>query len=354
MFYKRAFYSFLYTLLGSVFIFLSVIIISDPYMIFHSKWFRKGELYGNMRVQAYGLIKFEDFDSIILGTSMLENTSAKEASTKLGGHFINLSLAGASYFERLVVLDHAIMTKEINRIIMSIDFKFNELHEIGDTFFPRLYAGDLSEKFKFYFHSIPMKCVFLNKCDFKKIDLDRPNKWYDKEFHNRRFGGFDNWLKYQKSDHQIKDVIKILQSDDFMGNVDLEKSKKIIDSEIIPLFSNKNVQFDLIIPPYNILWWKKLSNKEKILAVYEYLIQQSEKYPNVKIYWFYDEDFPADISSYKDLTHYHQSINSLQIDAIKNGTHLITTKNYQQKFRKWMRKVNHFDIRPYMDKITGQ
>lgn len=46
----------------------------------------------DMRMQARGLILYKDFDSAIIGTSMLENTSAKEANKKLGGNWINLSL----------------------------------------------------------------------------------------------------------------------------------------------------------------------------------------------------------------------------------------------------------------------
>ena len=40
-----------------------------------------------MRLQAAGVINNFDFDSVVFGSSMLENTSAKEASKKLGGNF---------------------------------------------------------------------------------------------------------------------------------------------------------------------------------------------------------------------------------------------------------------------------
>ena len=81
-------------------------------------------MYSNMRVQNYGLITFEDFNGIILGTSMLENTSADETSSKLGKHFANLSISGASYFEKNIVLQYALKKQNLSHVIMSLDFRF--------------------------------------------------------------------------------------------------------------------------------------------------------------------------------------------------------------------------------------
>jgi hypothetical protein len=55
-----------------------------------------------MRQQAAGIINNYEFDSIILGTSMLENTSAKEAGEKLGGKFMNISLSGSNFTKEVL------------------------------------------------------------------------------------------------------------------------------------------------------------------------------------------------------------------------------------------------------------
>ena len=353
MFYKQAIYSFLCTVFGIVLLFFITIILSDPYMLFHKKWFYKDYIYKNMRVQSYGLINFKEFDGIILGTSMLENTSASEASQKLKGHFINLSINGGRYLEESVILNYAIKKKKLKRIIMSMDFYGLDKLYLADNTFPKeLYLNDsFKEKFMFYFQSEPLKCVFLHKCDFKKYNPKYPNAWKDKKKNKRRFGGFDNWLKYRKEDKQIKAALKQLKSSDFYENIDLDMSKRVVDELFTPLFENQKISFDLIIPPYSILWWKKLASREKVFAVYSYLIQKAENYPNVKVYWFYDEDFPLKIDLYKDLAHYHPSINSLQLNAIKNGTNVIDLKNHKQKFEDWENKIDKFNIQPYLDKI---
>lgn len=112
MIYKNTVRLYLYTISVLIGTLLSIIWIHDPYMLFHKQWFHPGKMLKNMRIQSYGLIKFADFDSIILGSSMLENTSADEASEKLGEKFANLSISGSSYYEKYKVLNFALKQKK--------------------------------------------------------------------------------------------------------------------------------------------------------------------------------------------------------------------------------------------------
>lgn len=68
-------------------------------------------LHPNMRFQAAGIANIYDFDSIILGTSMLENTSSADCNEKIGGTFVNVSLSGSNYFERSIVLNYFLHKK---------------------------------------------------------------------------------------------------------------------------------------------------------------------------------------------------------------------------------------------------
>ena len=67
---------------------------------------------GSMRYQARGYLENKNVKGLIIGTSMLENTSSDEATAKLFKHgsadrFINISLAGSTLADRKVVLDYA-------------------------------------------------------------------------------------------------------------------------------------------------------------------------------------------------------------------------------------------------------
>ncbi|MWV61863.1 hypothetical protein DCO58_07290 [Helicobacter saguini] len=54
--------------------------IYDPLQVFHKPFFRETTFLSDMRVQNRGIIKNYDFNSVILGTSMLENTLPKDAN----------------------------------------------------------------------------------------------------------------------------------------------------------------------------------------------------------------------------------------------------------------------------------
>lgn len=62
-----------------------LIYIFDPYQIFHKSYFYKDKAYDKTIYQDAGIINNYDFDSIIIGSSMLENVSSDEASKRIGG-----------------------------------------------------------------------------------------------------------------------------------------------------------------------------------------------------------------------------------------------------------------------------
>ena len=355
--YKSIIKSFVITILSILIPAALAVYISDPYMLFHKHWFHKGKIYQNFRIQNYGLIKYEDFDSIIMGTSMLENTSANEASEKLGSKFANLSTAGSTFYERYKILNFALQTKEIKHVIMSLDYIFFQARKTNFSFAPELYEeNNLLGKVKVYTSDKAFKCIFKSKkCDFIDDNLDRPNAWLNTEINARRFGGFQNWLKVYAEDEQIQSAIAELRSKETDYSYEYAAYKEVVDTEILPLFKHKKTTFSLIIPPYSVIRWaKRKNNLEEMLRPYAYIVEKTADLKNVKIYWFYDEDFVYDIAQYKDTTHYHHFVNSLQLDAIKEGTHILNRENMEQKFAEFISRINAYDLEPLLRQIPPE
>ncbi|WP_300881537.1 hypothetical protein, partial [uncultured Desulfovibrio sp.] len=119
--YVKKYFIFIFICIICIFLsILSILYITDPLQLFHKSFFHKDKMYYSMREQAAGIINSFEFDSVILGTSMLENTSAREASQKIGGIFVNISLAGSSFYERAIVLKK-VLQKNISHVIYSLD-----------------------------------------------------------------------------------------------------------------------------------------------------------------------------------------------------------------------------------------
>lgn len=104
-------------------VYLLSIYLYDPSHIFRNldNLFAK-----SMRLQARSYLNENtNVSGIIIGSSMLENTSSVEASKKLfpdtDNLFLNLSLEGSSFAERKLVLNYAFSGHDIKKVIYSID-----------------------------------------------------------------------------------------------------------------------------------------------------------------------------------------------------------------------------------------
>lgn len=350
MYYKKALVWFVvFWVIGTIFL-PSLTYIRDPYNLFHKN--NKDTMYKDLRVSDYAIIRDEKFDSLILGSSLLENTSGIEAERKLGGKWANLSFSGLRSFERFKIINHAEKYHDLKNVIVSLDEHSFVSKAFENNFEPLLYDEDDGVKWLIYFTDKALSCIFIpKKCDYVEKNLDSPNAWKDNENHFRRFGGFANWIKFHE-DSQIQDAFNTLLNNNPTCWLDKQYYAKAVDDEIIPLFANNNTQFHLIIPPYSALY---LAHDLKIfdcqMAPYKYLIEQSQRFNNVHIYWLYDEDFVFDIANYKDLRHYHHKINSMMLDSIKEHTHIINTDNYLQKIQLLKKRLQKVNVQYYIDQI---
>ncbi|CAM4085776.1 hypothetical protein [Campylobacter armoricus] len=84
----------------------------------------------------------------------------------------------------------------------------------------------------------------------------------------------------------------------------------------------------------------------------KYIIQKSKTFENVKIYGFDDLDYADNIANYKDLNHYNIDMNSMQLDAIKNQTNILTPENMDEYFKIMVEKIKNYDLNPLIKQIN--
>jgi hypothetical protein len=342
----------------------------DPMQIFHRPYYTKElHLHGNMRQQVAGIINNYDFDSAILGTSMLENTSSFEANQLFGGNFINLSISGSDFYERSIILKYLLAKKDMKRIIYSLDSFYLERRFGKDDYpvtrFNYLYDNNKNNDIKAYFNDKFLKCLFSfsldNKCIGKKTTFEYPNAWFGKVEHSSRFGGLDNWFKSYNNEQiqtSFKEIVdtsnKIKNNEVIPLNTLLDKEKnesiQYINNTILDIVSkNKDTEFILVFPPYyrmKFAIWSQYNptHYEIHKAVIEYLAIQSGEYSNLKVFGYENQDFLDDISNYKDLSHYHQSINSNMLHDFKNNVSLLTPNNVYTYIKQAEFKAQKFNI----------
>jgi len=354
-----------------IFMFFSALYIYDPYQLFHKHWLREQTLKWDMRKQASGIINNFNFDSIILGTSMLENTSSKEASQLLGGEFINISVSGSNFYERSFILRYALNKKPIKKVLYSLDnISSASALEKGQNSFPvesysYLYDYNRINDFKLYLNYRYIKCLYKfskkSKCVGRKTDYDRPNAWYKIESERIKFGGLDNWFK-EKNNPQIVAALKKIsqiaqkinkgekQAINSNNNVNVQNIKKYFEKYIISFVKQNNeTEFILLIPPYSRIRWSIWAQYDLQIfrthnLMLKYIVNESSKYSNLKIFSWNDHDFVDDIKNYKDTGHYEYKINSWMLDAIKRNEGLLTNSNIKQYIEKTTQQALDFDL----------
>ena len=349
-------------------VFALALYVYDPLMLFHKPVNREVTLTNDMRSQAAGIIHSMNYDSYILGTSMLENTSADRASNIIGGNFANISISGSTYFERSFTLAYA-LKKGAKKIIYSLDS-----HYLGQglespaspvTPFSFLYSDSLY-RLRFYLQPKYILCVLIwsesKKCVGQKKTADRPNSWIQKKAHYSRFGGLDNWFA-AKNSSQIKTAltsISIAAKRVRMGESDLlnapalksKKNKAIqyIEKHLISYVrANPATQFHFIFPPYSRIryaqWHQLLTTDAKVHeAVVRYLAETATELSNLTVYGYENQSFLDDISNYKDTGHYREWVNDLMLYDIVNHKHLLTSSNVELYLEQARMKALAFDL----------
>lgn len=347
-------------------IFILVFYIIDPLQFFHKSWFQDNNLSTDMRAQAAGIINSFNIDSIILGTSMLENTSAAEASSKLGGKFFNISISGGDYAERAHILKKALQ-KNLKNVIYSLDMYYLGCESRNSDTWKYLYDTSHLNDFKYYASFKNIFNLFKKRRGLEQVNMDRPMAWEENPEHSRRFGGIENWVA-NKEDPQIKDWLsnelphtaKIFSAAarKEVHDAKREKAAKHYITEyllkIISAFPDTNFYF--IFPPYSRFFFaNKLRNSPADFFLHQemvrFLVKKTMKMKNVHIYGFEDQDFPDAIENYKDVTHYHQKFNSLFLDAMVSGKHELTSKNVEEYLKECEQKAWDYDIPALNDKV---
>ena len=355
---------------------VALLYIYDPFWLFHKPIFRSTTYHSDMRIQAKGIIDNAEFDSLILGSSMLENTSAKEAGQKLGGKWINLSLAGSDFSERKILLNYTLKRKNIKQVIFSIDsyVLLNGDRENSTSWRvdSQLYTeGLFLEKFKRYLNKKFIKCTLRwskkAECVGDKNDLETIAQTYRAE--RKYFGGFLFWIEWQK-EQAVKQYSEYVKNDfrpksAETKRLNFDEQKIYLQESVLQVIrENPQIEFYLIFPPYprffyalfpfDAMYHKGRSGKEifaEVRQILPYLAQEVANLDNAKIYGFDSLDYADNIANYIDHEHYYLDMNSMQLDAIANGTHILTPENIDEYLQTMENKIKSYDISPLIKQI---
>lgn len=317
----------------------------------------------NQRVQNAAFINHLDFDSIILGNSYMENTSAKEASDVFGGKFFNLSMSGSNNYERSIVLKRTLENHDIKRVILLLT---PSCSTEGHGSYPIeswkiLYDDNRFNDFKYYLNTHDMVCMwtFSKKpsCLGRKKNLDRPYAWFEAPDHASRFGGLQNWALFYKNPqlenlitHKIPEAAnKALSIGNSLSDEEMDEISQSLDQTVFDFARQyPDTEFLLYFNPDSLLGKALTFRNYLAFTQYSYFVQQAVKkssaFSNVHLFGFDNLAFTNDLSYYKDTTHYREEINSQLLYLMKAKKYSLSADTVDSYLNELWVKVEKFDL----------
>jgi len=342
------------TSLLTALIILSIVELTN-YIIDPFQQYRKATIYPfwyggikNERFHIAGLVKNYEYNSIMIGSSMVENFLISDLQ-KLIPNPIKLCMSGARANEIFITLNTAYKYRKIDNIILGLDI-YALTGEIDqkrkNTEFP-LYLYDSNPfndvKYLLSLNTLQesKEALFNQKLGADKI-LYQYEHMYEWQYHdNNKFGKdkvLNIWGKRVSSFNQKEWSIA--------------KLKKSYEYNILSIIKNHpETKFYIFYPPYSALAyleWEKQGVSTNVIELKKYIYKTLSKYSNVELYDFQvAKQIVLNLDNYKDSQHYHQKINTWMIDQMINKNFLINKNNiekYLKTFQKEIKLLNKKDL----------
>ena len=344
----------------------------DPFALWHKPFYCPNQVYEykNMRYNAKRFLERSDYDSLIFGSSMLENTSAKEAAKKLGGSFINISIRGSHFNERRFILDYALAkNKNIKQVLTTFDIEIipflHTFSYLAMKHWGVLYDKEMLNDYSVYTNKETLAYIF--STFFKLIggkevscenrDFDRPASFFAQSEH--LLGGIKNFVKNDYNLNETKSAVEKIKnkqiSKDELNPKDLALIKELFDKDVIePIKNHQDTEFIMIVAAYSVVksaiaFQTNPAGARLQKYFLKYLLNQN--LPNLKVYGFDDMGFTDDIANYVDLGHYSKDINSKMLDWIAQKKGILTTQNFDEYWDKYEQKSKAFDLSKFLEEL---
>lgn len=344
----------------------------DPFALWHKPFYCPNQVYEykNMRYNAKRFLERSDYDSLIFGSSMLENTSAKEAAKKLGGSFINISIRGSHFNERRFILDYALAkNKNIKQVLTTFDieiipflhtFSYLAMKHWGVLYDKEIlndYSVYTNKEILAYIFSTFFKLISGKEVSCENRDFDRPASFFAESEH--LLGGIKNFVKNDYNLNETKSAVEKIKnkqiSKDELNPKDLALIKELFDKDVIePIKNHQDTEFIMIVAAYSVVksaiaFQTNPAGARLQKYFLKYLLDQN--LPNLKVYGFDDMGFTDDIANYVDLGHYSKDINSKMLDWIAQKKGILTTQNFDEYWDKYEQKSKAFDLSKFLEEL---
>lgn len=330
----------------------TIVYLVDPWM-----YFRIPTAYTPSIDSLYcsaGLVNNAQFDTIIIGSSMMQNSNPQILRDNQNWNPIKIAMGGMTAADMKFLSDYALQQGSVKRFVVGLDpYSFDKgvdehRRPIPEYIYDKNRMNDIKYllNYKVVFEDIPRTLISLMK-GVRNFHPDQIGYWADGVVFEREvvLNDFIKWYEAGERDSEV-----------FASTASAGRMKDTFDKTFLKLIDeNPDIQFYIIYPPYSILAWEKLdicNDLDAFISFKHHVFRQIHDRKNVKIYDFEDDQqIITNLDNYKDVTHYSPAINDLFLNAISSNEYAINSSEYEKRLTVFSEFVKQYRV-PEMDTIS--
>ncbi len=320
---------------------LAVLLIAGGvmYMVDPYEHYRKSstDYVINDRFCMPGLIEQETYNAVLIGSSMCQNFDMDLMEETLGGEILKAVKGGMTPGESALLCDLIAQNSKADTIYLGLDLsRFNETGE-AEEYYPA-YLTDESvfndARYLFGYEAwmryLPLDlAVLVAECAGVSLpqaienerDADAIGRWAERAEAQNAYVGEDklveNYLTGRGS----------VGAQNPEGMVSRMRSK--LDEWLAGDPFSDDITYYVFFSPYSALYWAHTAREgtfEGLLEFRAYFFEKLREFDNVIPVDFQAMEETRDLSLYKDISHYHQSVNDKMTHGLASGEYVATAE----------------------------
>lgn len=272
--------------------------IVDPFFHYHAPD-PAGEVWFDQRAQSAGILRFQTYDTVLMGSSLAANFRAQWFDVYYQANTVKVTLPNGGFGEFTTALDYAFSRQEVQRVIFGLDPNLlaRDPAEAPEQLPDYLYdENPLNDGPYLLNKDVLLRCGYtvLKKSQGQTQPLEDAFLWDGNVYFSRELA--------LGSYARPEPVAEAAPADAFLANGQ-ENLAFVTDW----LEAHPDTEFSFFFPPYSILFWDKmarLGQTEAMLTLLDQVTETLLEYPNAKLYFYMaEQDIITDLDNYADHIH---------------------------------------------------
>ena len=301
----------------------------DPFQQYHlASRFAPRFYFLHHRYINPGLARNQGYDTVVSGSSIMENTRNDTVAKACGGSAVNLSMPAMSAAEQRLMLETAFAFRRLKRVIAVLDFNqfsggVDERQDVAGPLPRYLYDRDPFNDLPYLLSwDVLLKSWRIVRGDTSEKFTSDPNAaWY-----------WGNVVRFGRAQVLRGLDLEHLNARYKQPPRTLPGMRASFDHNLLPLVkAHPETEFDLVWPPYSILVWLDFAQRDQLdvtFAFKRYVAEVAAVLPNVHITDLQAEkSITHDLDRYDDIYHFDPAVNEWIVDAACRGRDRVDAGN---------------------------